>query len=82
MTGCSETAFVSTVVTLGTSPATADIMKLVEPWQWMIALTSSAPVSRATVSTAAGWSCTAAWSRVHSFGSKSMLARQFSSQTS
>jgi hypothetical protein len=57
-------------------------MKLVEPWQWMTALTSSAEVSSTTFLTAAGWSWTAAWSSVHSFGGRSMLARQFSSQTS
>ena len=29
-------------------------MKLVEPWQWMIAFTFSAPVSSTTLRTAAG----------------------------
>ena len=38
------------VSTCGTSPATADIMKLVEPWQWMIALISGRPVSFTTAS--------------------------------
>ena len=35
-----------------------------------------------TCRTAAGWSYTAAWSRVHGTGSRSMVARQFSSHTS
>ena len=82
ITGCSVTALATIVFTSGTRPATADIMKLVEPWQWITALTSSAPVSSTTFRTAYGWSCSAAWSSVHSFGAKSMLARQFSSQTS
>lgn len=56
--------------------------KLHEPWQWMMALTVSCPDSRTTVRMAAGWSRTAAWSSVHSLGSTSMLARQFSSHTS
>jgi hypothetical protein len=82
ITGWSVTAFATIVRTSGTRPATADIMKLVDPWQWMTALSSSAPVSSATLRTAYGWSCSAAWSSVHSFGGRSMLARQFSSQTS
>ena len=55
-TGWSETALVTIVFTSGTRPATADIMKLVEPWQWMIAFRWSVPVSLATVRTAWGWS--------------------------
>lgn len=58
--GCSETAFATTVLTSGTSPATADIMKLVDPWQWMTALISLLPVSSVTRCTAREWSNTAA----------------------
>jgi len=54
MTGCSDTAFATMVFTSGTSPATADIMKLVEPWQWMTALMESDPVSSTTFRTARG----------------------------
>ena len=54
MTVWRETAFATIVSTSGTSPASADIMKLVEPWQWMIAFTFSAPVSSTTFRTAAG----------------------------
>ncbi len=43
-------------LTSGTSPAIADIMKLVDPWQWMIAFTSFAPVWATMVLTACGWS--------------------------
>lgn len=81
-TGCRDTAFVMIVSTWGTRPAHADIMNEVEPWQWMIALIRSAPVSSTTLRTAAGWSYAAAWSRVHGLGGRSMLARQSSSQTS
>ena len=42
--GASGAAFETIVVTSGTSPASADIMKLVEPWQWMTALIASLPV--------------------------------------
>src|ERR687887_1604170 len=81
-TGCSETALLMIVSTSGTRPATADIMKLVDPWQWMTALTDSARVSSITLRTANGWSWTAAWSSVQWLGGRSMEARQFSSQTS
>src|SRR5919201_6517707 len=81
-TGCSETALLTIVSTSGTRPATADIMKLVEPWQWITALTESARVSSMTLRTANGWSWTAAWSSVHLFGGTSIDARQFSSHTS
>ena len=54
--GCSETALLTIVSTAGTSPATADMAKLVDPWQWITALTVSAPVSSSTLSTARGWS--------------------------
>ena len=80
--GCSETALLTMVVTSGTRPATADIMKLVEPWQWMTAWQVSRPVCSSTAWTSAGWSCTAAWSSVQSHGGRSMLARQLASQTS
>ena len=43
-TGCRETAFETTTDTSGTSPATADIMNEVDPWQWITARTSSALV--------------------------------------
>ena len=76
------TALATIVFTSGTSPATADIMKLVEPWQWITAWTSSAPVCSTTLRTAAGWSWTAAWSSVQRRRGTSMLARQFSSHTS
>jgi hypothetical protein len=82
ITGCSDTALVTTVLTSGTSPATADMVRLVEPWQWTTALRSSAPVRSSTVRTAEGWSNTAAWSSVHGLGSTSVLARQFSIHTS
>ena len=52
MRGCSATALETMVVTFGTSPATADIMKLVEPWQWMIALILVRTGFAHTVSTA------------------------------
>src|SRR5580704_2482099 len=81
-TGCSETALVTTTVTSGTRPATADIMKLVDPWQWMTALILSQPVCSTTFLTARGWSNTAALSRFQVLGLRSMLARQFSSHTS
>ncbi len=57
-------------------------MKLVEPWQCVIAWSESAPVCSRTVLTASGWSRTAAWSSVHVLFGTSMLARQFSIQTS
>ena len=50
MMGCRDTALETIVVTFGSRPATADIMKLVEPWQWMTALSSSAPVCSTIVS--------------------------------
>ena len=55
-TGWIETALETIVRTCGTSPASALIMKLVEPWQWITALISSAPVCAQTVCTACGWS--------------------------
>ena len=55
-TGCRDTALLTIVVTCGSSPATADIMKLVDPWQWTTALRCSSPVSRSTAFTASGWS--------------------------
>ncbi len=81
-TGWNDTALLMIVVTSGMSPAAADMANDVDPWQWMIALTCSAPVSATTVRTAAGWSCSAALSSVHSFAGKSIDARQFSSHTS
>ena len=78
----SVTAFVTTSVTCGTSPATAAIVKLVEAWQCMTAFTMSAPVSSSTVRTSAGWSWTATWSSVYEHVSRSIEPRQFSSQTS
>ena len=63
--GAATTALATTVRTSGTSPRTALIMKLVEPWQWVIAWIESAPVCSTTVLTASGWSSTAAWSSVH-----------------
>ena len=80
--GCSETALLTTVSTAGTRPAATDIAKLHDPWQWMTAFTVAAPVSASTVRTAAGWSCTAAWSRSHRLKGSSMLALQSSSHTS
>ncbi len=50
---------------LGQQPAQAAVMKLVEPWQCVIARIESAPVSSTTVLTATGWSSTAPWSSVH-----------------
>ena len=35
MTGCRETALLTIVRTWGSRPATAAIVKLVEPWQWI-----------------------------------------------
>src|SRR5262245_35036528 len=55
-TVCSETALLTMTLTSGMRPAMADMMKLVDPWQWMIAFISLAPVSRATVWMATGWS--------------------------
>jgi hypothetical protein len=55
-TGCSDTALVTTVSTCGSSPATADIVNDVEPWQCTNALTESAPVVSTTCRIAAGWS--------------------------
>ena len=54
------TAFETMVLTSGTRPAAADIMKLVEPWQCTTALISFHPVSFVTAATAAGWSYSAA----------------------
>src|SRR3954447_11261529 len=81
-TGCSETALETTTETSGTRPATADIMNEVEPWQWMIALTSSARVCSRTVRTACGWSWTAVSSSVQRRRGMSIEARQFSIHTS
>ena len=81
-TGCSVTALATIVRTSGTSPAQADIMKLVEPWQWVSACSELAPVCSRTVLTASGWSSTAAWSSVHVLFGTSMLARHVSIQTS
>src|SRR5690554_6794994 len=53
-TGWSDTAFVTIVVTSGTRPASADITKLVDPWQCTTALTSEARVSSMILRTAAG----------------------------
>src|SRR5882724_118696 len=80
--GCKETALLTIVFTSGNNPATADIMKLVDPWQWITALMESAPVCSLTFLTAAGWSYTAASSSVHELKRRSILARQFSSHTS
>ncbi len=70
----SETALETMWVTRGSiQPATAAIMKLIDPWQWMTALRGTGSVGVATPSssqtprifcTASGWSCMAAWSRV------------------
>ncbi len=81
-TGCSDTALATIVRTSGTRPAQADIMKLVEPWQCVIAWIESAPVSSTTFLTASGWSSTAPWSSVHVLFGTSMLARHVSIQTS
>src|SRR3954464_2818921 len=80
-TGCSETALLTTVSTAGTKPASADIMKLVEPWQWITALISVTPVSSTTFRTAAGWAYSPASSSVQWLAGTSIDARQFSSQT-
>ena len=51
---CSDTALETTCVASGTSPATAAIVKLTEPWQWTIALSVEACDSPSTAATAAG----------------------------
>ena len=80
--GCRDTAFDTTVRTSGTSPASADIVKLVDPWQCTSALMLSAPVRCPDLRTAAGWSNTAAWSSVYRSGGRSIDARQSSTHTS
>jgi hypothetical protein len=67
---------------LGQQPAQAAVMKLVEPWQCVIARIESAPVSSTTVLTATGWSRTAPWSSVHVLLGSSLRALQASIQTS
>ena len=57
-------------------------MKLVEPWQCVIACSELAPVCSSTLRTASGWSSTAPWSSVHVLLGTSMLARHVSIQTS
>src|SRR5581483_8399895 len=81
-TGWSVTEFATTRVTCGTRPATRARAKLHDPWQWMTAPSSPAPVRSSTACTATGWSSTAPWSSVHRFQGKSTLARQLSSHTS
>jgi hypothetical protein len=51
-----DTALETTSVTSGTSPPAQARAKDVEPWQWTIALSVLAPVSRRTVAMSAGWS--------------------------
>ena len=81
--GWSETALLTMVVTCGTRPATADIMKLVEPWQWMTALILSQPVSSTIFFTARGMIEDGSLVEVPGVGLEiDGLARQFSSQTS
>src|ERR1700744_3069154 len=79
--GWSETALETTVRTWGTNPLTADIIKLVEPWQWITACRSGDPVWRHTSRTATGWAFTAARSRSHWLGAQAMLPLPFSTQT-
>ena len=81
-TGCRVTALATITSTSGTRPATADMAKLVAPWQCTTARMRGTPVARTMVWTAAGWSYRAAWSSVHGLRGRSMLARQFSIQTS
>jgi hypothetical protein len=47
-TGCNDTALLTTVSTSGSSPATAAIVKDVEPWQCTTAFRLSAPVAART----------------------------------
>ena len=87
----SETALETMWVTRGSSqPATAAIMKLIDPWQWTTALRgtgrrarpASASHTLRILRTASGWSCMAAWSRVYSLGGRSIDARHVSTHTS
>ena len=82
ITGCSDTALETIVVTCGSRPAAAAMAKDVEPWQWMTAFIDGDPLTSLTYRTAAGWSQAAASSRVQATGSRSMEARQLSSHTS